>query len=513
MKFNLYLLADHLKEYRPHFPVRCPMDLTLKDILYMDRNAQCREDAVYILKASKLALLNRQDGNASLSFMIVCPEESVIEEGQFAGFPKPWNILMLRTDQPLKAVYQEAIHAMSMLNNWYEDLTEAVLCQDGLQRQLDEAARFLKNPIALFDMSMSLLGWAGSMPEHIQDPVWENVLSQGYNTLETFPAHTRRQVFDSVGEDRVVIAPPMLQKGVSHNMVATLYHKGLPFACIAMNELNVPFDDAEYSYMLVIKKQLERSPVLLRNVVLAEDKGSKIFLRLLRGQAVDERQMTMFLREHGWKTGDCMMVYLLRYTQDDKMNENSYRSHIEAIRKIVPDLELFYYEGSLVAVERNHGISESRERLREIGIKLAIPIGASMVYQGYEHLHEAYLQAQAAWRYTSGQATTVRYEEVYSKDMLDTLNTQNSIGRFCHPALLKFDRKEEWERELLHTLYVFLQKGKRISATAEELHIHRNTLLNRLRILEERLGMKSDGLTVQEEHILYISCMIVFGME
>lgn len=509
MKINLHLLADHIKEYQPRLSGRCSLDLVLKHICVMDKNAQCEEGAAYILRQGKEALLKKQDKYASLSFIIIYPGEAREYEELYKDFSEEWSFLILRTNQQMKTVYQRLISVMDLLNDWFEELTEAVLCQEELQIQMNYAARFLKNPVALFDMSMSLLAWSGSMPENIQDPVWRNVLNQGYNTLDTFPVEERRQVFDGVGEDKVVIAPPMEKQGIKHNMMATLYHNGLPFACMAMNELNQPFDGAEYSYMRIIKKLLEQSPVLLRNVVLAKDKGSRIFLRLLRGQSVDERQMSIFLREHGWKMDDSIVVYLFRYVQDDKMNENSYRSHIKSIRNAVPDLELFYYESSLVAVERNSSISYSQSRLRKIGTKLAIPIGVSMIYQGYGHLHEAFLQAQAAWKYTGGQAGCVRYEDIHSRYVLETLNSKNNLMHFCHPVLLKLRKDDEWDRELLKTLDLYLRKGKRVSATAEALHIHRNTMLNRLRIIDEILGIKVDELDDHEDQILYISCMIL----
>lgn len=511
MRFDLYLLADHIKEFNPYFPEKRTGELILRQICTMNRFVQCREDTAYVLQWEKRNILEKQDRQASLSFVILCPEETLECERYFEQFPKQWSFMTLKTKKSLKTVYQDLMRAFFRLNDWYEELTEAILCQKDLQVQMDCAVRFFKNPVALFDISMTLLAWSGPMPDKISDPVWRHVLSQGYNTLDTFPMEARRQVVGSVGEDRVVIAPPMEKGDTSHNMIATLYHKGLPFACLAMNELNQPFDRAEYSYMLIIKKLLEQSPVILRNVVLAKDKGSKVFLRLICGQAVDEKQSAIFFREYNWKQEDSFRIYVLRYTQKDKLNEQSYKSYINLLQRIVPGLEVFYYEGSLVAVERNCDRDARLQKLQKIKEKLAIPIGISMVYQGYEHLCEAFLQAKAAWNYAKEKVGIAGYEDIYAAYLLEILKQENNLAHLCHPALLKLERKEEWDRELLKTLYFYLKRGKRVSATADELHIHRNTLLNRLRIIDERLGLKVDELGQQEEQLLYISCMILSG--
>ena len=509
MRFNLPILADHLSDYCPAFINSYSMELKLKYVFMMEKNTQCEEHAVYIFSKGKEEFLKKQDDNKELSFIIIGTGFSEEYSVQIDSFSKNWHFLTLHTKSQIKTVFQKIITAVNNLNDWYENLTEIILCQKDIQMQMDLAVQYLKNPLALFDMSMSLITWAGKMPETIQDPVWENVLKQGYNTLETFPLETRRQVLDSVGEDNVIIAPAMDMPHVKHNMVATLYHNGLPFACMAMNELNQPFDDAEYSYMVIIKKLLEQSPVLLRNIVLAKDKGSKIFFRLLRGLSIDEAQMSMFLREHGWKTDDEITVVIFRYAQDDKMNENSYRSHINTLKKVLPDIELFYYESSLVAVERNRSEESILHRLNKIEKQLAIPIGVSMCFLGYEHLHEAYLQAQISWNYTEGHVGYKRFQDIFFCYVLDVLSTNGNITYLCHPALLKFDLENEWEKELLNTLYLYLKMGKRISSTADELHIHRNTLVNRLRLIDEKLKFKIDELDRNKEQLVYISCMIL----
>lgn len=507
MKFNLYLLADQVKEYTSYIG-RASQELTLRHACIMEGNTSCLEDTVYVLSTDSIELLERQNPSVSLSFILLCPDEILAWNTIRTQLPEGWNFLFFRTMQPPSDVYYVLIESISKLNDWYEDLAEAILHQVELQQQMDIAARFLKNPVALFDLSMSLLAWSGPMPENTQDPVWSRVLTQGYVTIEAFPADDRKPVYESLGDNQVLIAPPMGKKNTCHNMTATLHHQGMPYACLAMNELIRPFDGAEYSYVCIIKKMLESSPVLLRSIALAGDQRSGLFLCLLRGQKVSEPQLEIFLREHGWGINDSFVLYLFRY-QSSIINKQSYRSHMQMIQRAVPDLELVYFENSLVAVDRNQSGPESLRRLQLIEEKLPIPIGVSMRYQGYIHLREAFLQAQAALKYTGWQAGFSRYEDIFSQYLLELLNANNNLLHLCHPALLKLNLETEWDRELLSTLYCYLQKGKRVSSTAEELHIHRNTLLNRLRILDDILQLKIDELSWQEEQLIYISCMIL----
>ena len=67
--------------------------------------------------------------------------------------------------------------------------------------------------------------------------------------------------------------------------------------------------------------------------------------------------------------------------------------------------------------------------------------------------------------------------------------------------MLRFDRTREWDRELLRTLKQFLLNGRRVSKTANNPHIHRNTMINRINIINGVLGTDID--TMDEEAVVH----------
>jgi DNA-binding PucR family transcriptional regulator len=75
------------------------------------------------------------------------------------------------------------------------------------------------------------------------------------------------------------------------------------------------------------------------------------------------------------------------------------------------------------------------------------------------------------------------------------------LTHYCHSALLRFDRASEWNGELLRTLRQYLLNGRRVSKTANELHIHRNTMINRINIINGVLGTDID--TMDEEAVVH----------
>ena len=506
MKFNLHILADRLKNIDCRTSEGCSLELTLNAVCPFVRNIKCREDTAYIIAADSIRLLENQDHDKALSFILVTEKEDVT-----ISLPGRWNILYLYSGKRIQILENALTKAVAELAQWEEDLTDAVLEQSDLQTQMNTAVRFLKNPLALFDMSISLLAWSGTLPETILDPTWGNVLSKGYNTLETFPLYIRRQMRESVGQTKIAIVPPLTVPHENHAMIATLFNNNIPVACLAMNELCSPIDMAEYSYLAIIKRRLEHSPVLLRQIVLAKDRGSKIFLRMIRGISVSLNEETIFLRENGWRPDDCFSLYLIKSTEENIINEYSFSSFSRILLREVPSLEPFYLTGSIVAVERYAHSSAPGGGIRETLEKHGFVCGKSMVFQGYQNLRNAMLQAQAAISCATEKQRYREFKDIYKKYILSELNRQNNLFYYCHPLVLKFDLKNPWHADLLTTLYQYLITGKKIALVADRLNIHRNTVLYRLNSANHILGCVVNELPEVEQEHLRFSAMLLYA--
>lgn len=502
MEFNLWMLKDQIAHMNPILNETASKAFPLKGIRFYDHKAKCERYMAYLVTDRSIRYLEKEDPEAQLSFILMTDKN-------YRSIPENWSVMQLYTKKSSTAVFQYLVDAVQVLQNWYDELISLILGQADLQVQLDVATRFLKNPIALFDMSAVLVGWSGRLPEKMTDPVWNNVLYRGYNTLETFPVEVRNELANSIGKHHLCIVPPLSQKEVIHNMMVTLYHDQMSIAWIAMNELNTPFDYAEISYVQIIQSVLEKSPVLLRNLVLSEKRGSKIFQRLIQGSACDEVQMQIFLRENNLRPDDSYRLYYFQFPQKEKLHEESCHSYMELINRYSPDLILFYYDNAVLGIQK---ITEKCKmepgiRFNEIQIRTGILVGVSMVFCNYKNLNHAYVQSEIAWRYSELDHDLVYYEEIFDRFSADTLRAMDPIS-YVHSALFRFDPDNEWDRQLMKSLEIYLMNGKKVSATASILHIHRNTLLYRIQLINEQLGINIDQLSEKEEFFLKISTMI-----
>jgi sugar diacid utilization regulator len=148
--------------------------------------------------------------------------------------------------------------------------------------------------------------------------------------------------------------------------------------------------------------------------------------------------------------------------------------------------------------------------------RLELVAGISMEEPGYEFLENAMLQGKMALQIGKKKKPDCNFfifQEVYTDYVMMALAENQDIQSFCHPVIQKILRDPDpWSLELLQTLSVYLQNGRRVSATAEKLFIHRNTLVNRLQQIEKTFGIDFDKMTDNDLDLLLISCFIAKSM-
>ena len=133
MKFNLYLLADHLKMFNPYFVDKCSLELRLQSVLLVQKDARFCEGHVYLLPRGKEQLMDLLDPEKNLSFILF--EESL----EKVHVPANWDVMYISSSEKLIDVYESIVRAVTELNAWYVDFLDAIISQIDLQEQMDIA--------------------------------------------------------------------------------------------------------------------------------------------------------------------------------------------------------------------------------------------------------------------------------------------------------------------------------------------------------------------------------------
>lgn len=116
-------------------------------------------------------------------------------------------------------------------------------------------------------------------------------------------------------------------------------------------------------------------------------------------------------------------------------------------------------------------------------------IGIGGVYGSPEEISRSFMQARKALAF-SAREKVVSFEKMGIFQLLSEIPDQEKVRQYVRKrigALLDYDRMHN--QELMHTLEAYLYMNGNLVHTAEELYIHRNTLLRRLEKIEGLLNV------------------------
>lgn len=124
--------------------------------------------------------------------------------------------------------------------------------------------------------------------------------------------------------------------------------------------------------------------------------------------------------------------------------------------------------------------------------------GMSFVFEGMESVYEMKKQALLT---LAGNRNL--FSEVAFDSLIRSIEDQDFVIACIHPALRKLKNyDQENHTQLLSTLKAFLQCERSWVRTAEELEIHRNTVISRLNKISEILSLDFDNAG-EREYLLF----------
>ncbi|WNC17547.1 helix-turn-helix domain-containing protein [Brevibacillus brevis] len=120
--------------------------------------------------------------------------------------------------------------------------------------------------------------------------------------------------------------------------------------------------------------------------------------------------------------------------------------------------------------------------------------GIGTAYKNMEDIAKSYEEAQKTVSFLLGrnQSGLMRYEEIgVNRFFLN--QSEQEIEKFTEEIFLPLRSDQQTSNELEKTLLVYISSNRSAAATAKKLHIHINTLYQRLKRIEERLALSFDS--------------------
>lgn len=511
MNLNLHILWDELQPSGGELVCTNDIHSLLHGVRTVDSGSTAfSEQFLYLVDVRAAGSIPAEAGH--LNFVCIGASDRSFFEKQ------GWSAILLPTGADPDQVFRQIQEVFEKYAQWEQEMLLAIANHEPLQSIFDLGARFLCNPIALFDISLVYIMKAGTLPADIGNTIWEQVLTKGYSLLEDLPLEEQRNMARALAARNEPFFYQNPSKYSQHQqMIASLKHDGTPFATFGMIDILQPFTLGQLSIVSRLKDLME---LALRNDshFASISEGSSYFVeRLLQGLSVERNAVQYHLTRKSWRIeDDFCLVYFVR-TDSSQIDSSMNDMYSFRIRSLLQDVMVFPYENGILAItHKENRIRDDRHFADELSLLLkntGLCCGVSLVFQDFMNLKYAYIQCKTALTTLPdpdelGQRVFL-FETKYTEYVIRALDASTSLKSLCHPRILALYQAEGGKgQEYVHSLQFYLVNGRNTTATASRLFIHRNTLLYRLHRIEEILGMDLAIADEQTLFMLYLSCLI-----
>lgn len=480
MKLSLCILKEWLAPYQPQLQTyrKCQTQNCSNDCICIENvrlynhhgeNADFSRDTLYVGRAC--------DYYDTSSNSVVCRYTE--------------STLLFDTDD-LTSIFNEILNCFRYYEKWEQQM--ALLIEQGctLTELLDLSDSILQNPLFVFDSSDSTLAYSSAYEDEDIDEAWTYLVHHKRSLPQyALSFHDSKNPYfnDKMQEPFLITSDFFYKNTYNQNLFYDTNWCGL---CV-MVEYRSPLNVGKMHLFKLLCNHIQRwidhqktNATFIRDVSL--------FYDLLEGKDIDLYGLSHKLQIDGWQQNDEMILLIARGISQG-YNTQNYLCRI--FSDISPYIYAVTYDESIVLLCDIKKLSTDTlfDHLLPWLRRSAYHCSVSNSFSQLTDIYHAYTQAKTAYFYgekenerqlSSGSNPDFIPEEIHEvkkyilPGILEHLHT--TLGdSYLHPRVLMLQKYDQQHHSaFLKTLYVYLNNERHIKKTAEELNIHRNTLLQRI---------------------------------
>ncbi|MDR2597646.1 MAG: helix-turn-helix domain-containing protein [Treponema sp.] len=509
MNLTLGIIIDGFLKYKPVIHKIYDTKIQIRGFQYYSTEiTQTDPEYLYVVNTVKIGKAFGQN----------CPKHIVILDDMPKGsLEKTDTIIQIPKSVPVEEIIQTGNMLLASYDVWYNSLLMAVISHKPIDAFLGVAIQKLVNPILVMNNNLSIISTAGSISCPTKGTIWEKVNVPGF-VLDYFytPEEIRKISLHIAQKSEQIISLRPVNDPAHFTLGINIWIDGKLYGAIGTVDMNEPFTDGQKETFVIIAKVLK---LYFQNhsiyMQIAEDKANWID-SLLGGVEIPSNIISSYLSRFQWKLDDHFCIVTFTASAGLKIPIISLLD-IKQIIDLFPDTFVSVYEEYVVMVirclDKKQPYGKKKQQLEQFLKKnIMLRCGVSMVFNNFLHLRYYFTQSKfAASQCKPPENPAIcLYEDYQADHVLQTLSMGTDPRCFCHPGILSlWESGNESQRDLIHCLYHYFLNGRNISAAANAIHVHRNTLIYRLAKAEEILNIDIKQPSQTQVFLFIISCLIV----
>ncbi len=416
----------------------------------------------------------------------------------------PPQLTLLETNLELVPLYNRVQTVMHRFLSWNERLQQVVYTNGGLQEMLEIAAEELHGTIQLLNPGYKRL--AAVYHPNVHDPIAEEVRENGYHSFETIQRiHSETPLRQ--GPNRSWVEFRSSESGnyiISHPI---RYHKNI----VARLNVILPGPQSslyDSSLCEILAGYVTEYMCSGQGVDYSSnaDLGSLV-ADLIECRLTDPAELQQRLKQLRLAVTRYYHILLVRLESQADRETIPWNYIISQLERVFPFSNITTYRGDILVLARktNRGsrLPLDRARLLPLLEQFNGYMSVSNSSEFLTSLPPLYCQTRDAMRLGRVMTPDQRilyYEDYAMYEIVEMaaetaqhrLNSRNLV-HLCNNALISlllYDKKNG--TNLVEVLHTYLLNERNASETAKLLYLHRNTMLYKIRKIEEILGESLD---------------------
>lgn len=468
--------------------------------LYKQNEADFKLNTLYVISA--LTLDNLFPTTICANIICIGKMENPLEKAKKLNI----NMLLLNDNLNIEVVANKIQTILDKNQQLLENeklLFDLLAEGKGLQQIINRAYEMLGNMVLLSDASMGVILYAqnAKMDENLRKWIYQDRLDN-YNNF--YIKNRDKRGFEKSYKNRIPIYIDKSMDTYAY-LASDIFVDDKVGGHLTLIESEKYLEEDDYEIVSYLCKII--SLEMHKDRFICNSRGflyEYLFLDLLEGRIKDPVVINDRIKSLEIELQENLYVFTVSVDRNEKEN-----TKLPYIRNLIEDIikngKAVIYDDRIVCVITMSGSEKPMHKIDLENFKNFLKTnkmygGLSYCFHDLHDLQKYYKQSLKSIEmgiHLKKEEIIFSYEDCAKYHMLDVCSKNKSLKDFCHPSvlsLLKYD--SAYNTNFTKSLYIYLICEKKQVETSKMLHIHRSTLIYRIKKAEEimNVNLKDSGL-------------------